>query len=477
MPALIRVTPQLLVAMLVFGVSQSKPILGQEIAIDDLQYRTPYKTVKPTITAAFAEGSSLEARKFAVLKAAETAYGKNAAKALGGSESVLARIKGGEALAKRFGVDNRSVRKGALRASRVGQSIDADPRFKLLAFDQPVYDRRGRLLTDRDIVYRHRSTGMLGRMEVKDVTPESQKSSSRKYKRQIRLMAEEQLRTGQTQAFVNRRSVIPSLHEYAAQRGVRVYENIVTTTNSLAAPNTIHINNVLEDLDRVARTQTGIRRAGLGLGVAAATLEAIQSVRAWNDYLAGDDSVLEASYHTALTGAAGSFAARGIASEILTRVNPSGRTAAILGGLKKYSTPFAVGLTGVSTGIRGYQWYSGELTTREFVTEASGNVGGLAGGLVGAWAGAGAGGYLGLKTGAVIGLFFGPEGAPIGAAIGGSVGSFVGMVGGGVAGAWAVQQATVYGVESIYSRLDATQKRELFVLLSYYYRTQAIAPQ
>ncbi len=97
------------------------------------------------------------------------------------------------------------AKKRAARTARVAVAIDRDSRFKVIALDEQVPSRYGK--TDRDIVYRHRATGIRGRIEVKDVTPRSQYSDRERMQRQIQLMAAEQRRTGQPQTLLNRRQV------------------------------------------------------------------------------------------------------------------------------------------------------------------------------------------------------------------------------------------------------------------------------
>lgn len=429
---------------------------AQELAIGDLRYQTPYRFVKTAVTDAFNAQSTLESRKYAVLKAAETAYGSRAKTVLGGGEDLLARVDGGEALTKRFGVGNRSVRKGALRALRVARAIDNDSRFKLLALDQPVLDKRGRIRTDRDIVYRSRSTGARGRIEVKDVTIATQRSNLHGYKRQIRLMGEEQKRTGQAQAFVNRRPVSPALKQYAKNHGVRVYENVVTSRKNMDLPNVVPATTVLDDLDREAKSRARTRQAGIGFGAAFVILEGANTVKAWGAYRNGDETFSQAGYQTALTGAGASFVTRGVATDMLTRVNPSGRAASYLRGVSRFAGPAGMAFTGVAMGFRGYQFYTGEISTRQFVMETSTTTGGIAGGLLGAW------------TGAAIGGFGGPFAivtVPAGAIIG------------GVGGAWLGSTVASAGVESMYGRLDEAQKQELFRQLALYYQTQANSAQ
>jgi hypothetical protein len=441
------------------------PLHAQEAVAQSTSYRMLYRPAKSIVTTAFRSASTLEARQAAILMAAEVAYGSRARTALGGAEAVLARTQGGLELAHRLAVDNRSVRKGALRAARVAGSIDSDPRFKLVELDQRVLDANGKLETDRDIVYRHRATGSLGRIEVKDVTPASQRSKKARYKRQIDLMSAEKKRTGQFQAFVNRRPVLPELREYARARGVAVYDNVVTSERNYEKQGTLAIGKVIDDIDRRTRVRFRRHATGAAFGVLTTVHHGKLAAHHWTRYMNGESHVSEVAYHTLLSLSGGSLAASSAASMLSSQVNPSSRASRMLSTMGKRAgvagTAFAVG----ALGVRAYQWRSGAVTSRQFVLEA----GTATGGLAGAWAGGAAGGLAGAKVGGVIGLVIGPEGVPPGAAIGGVVGTIAGALAGG----WAGQTVAAYGIESFYSRLDDAEQEKLFGELKLYYRAQA----
>ena len=440
---------------------------GQESAVSaaSISYRMPYSIAKPIILSPFSSISSLDQRRAAVLRAAEVGYGSRATGALGNSIDVLAKTPGGSNLALRLAVDNSSVRKGALRAARVAGALGTDSRFQVVALDQPVRDYAGRLLTDRDIAYRHRATGALGRIEVKDVSGSSQRTKLQDYKRQIRLMGRERRQTGQQQAFVNRRIIIPELREYASHHHVFVYENVVTSSRSAARPGTVPVTDVFDALDRNARLTFRLRAAGAGFGLVMSAIEAPKAVIAWENYSQDSGSLSEASFRSMTFASGGSFAVAGGASTLATQINASSRSAVLLGRVGKVAGPLGATLAVGSMSVRSYQWYSGELNTRQFTTETTS----VGGGIAGAWAGATAGGWAGAKLGGLVGAFVGPEGIPPGAAFGG----FVGTMGGAIAGAWAGQTTTAIGIESIYSRLDDKHQDLLFVELRRIYEAKA----
>lgn len=433
---------------------QTRRSLGQETL--SLPYRTPYSEAKRVISTSFAPDVSMDQRRQAVLSAAEVGYGRRLADRLRNPVNVLAKTPGGLGLALRMTVDNRSVKKGALRAALVAGALDADPRFQVIALDQPVRDGSGRLITDRDILYRHRGTGALGRMEVKDVSVVSQKKKKnmQEYKRQIREMGLEQRKTGQRQAFVNRRTVIPELQEYAKQHQVTVYENVVTSDTNAARNGTTPVADVIDDIERSARLSFRIRATAAGFGVVMSAIETPRAFKAWRSYVQGDGSLSEAGYRTLSVAAGGSFASSGVASTIASRIVASSPWASRLGRLGKIARRAGMALSAGALGVRGYQWYSGEISTRQMTIETTA----AAGGFAGAWAGAVAGGWAGAELGGFIGMFAGPKGASLGAAVGGLLGS----VGGAIGGAWAGQTIVAKGVESIYSRLDEEQQDLLF---------------
>lgn len=423
--------------------------IAQSTEVETIGYRAPYTVAKPFIESLFHSGSSLDSRRHAVLKAAEVAYGTRARAALGNSVDVLAKTPGGMKIARELAIMNPSNRKGALRAARVAGAFDTDSRFRVVALEQLVKSRMGAVITDRDVVFRHRSSGSLGRIEVKDATPTSQRSNMAKYKRQIRLMAVEQHQTGQPQAFVNRRDLIPELRRYAASKGVRAYGNVVTSSAGELRPNSIPISNVLDDLDQTARSNFRMRSATAGFGVIMAVVEGQRAMDHWNQYLSGDGSIGDVSHHTLLASAGGSYAIGGVTSSLSTMINASSRSAVLLGQVGKAAPWIGAGLMVGATGVRGYQWYSGEMNTRRFTVTTVSAGGGLSGGLAGAFGGS------------IVGAYGGPWGSAGGAIIG------------GIAGAWAGQTIATYGVESYYSFLDAQQQEQLFESLMQHYQSQA----
>jgi hypothetical protein len=136
--------------------------------------------------------------------------------------------------------------KGAARTLLFAIKAYQDPRFQLVAVDQPVTASYGR--TDKDLVLRYRQTGQRSRIEVKDVKPDSQRADLERIKGQIYKMAAEYKRTGELQAWANRQETIPAIKEYAKQKGVPVYER--TKQQSFT--------KILDDLDNRSVFETRI---------------------------------------------------------------------------------------------------------------------------------------------------------------------------------------------------------------------------
>ena len=438
--------------LLLSGGSNTSFSHAQQASPQEIRYKTSYQVAKPIIENAWSSGSSIDIRRKALLGAAQKAYGSKATQLLGGSLDILPEIEGGMKTAKGLASNSASQRKGAARLARMVGTVGGDARFKVTAVEQLVYEKkngRRKIVTDRDLVFRHRETGSLNRIEVKEVKKSSQYSNLEKYKRQINLMAKEQLATGRPQAFVNRRPLIPLLEKHANKMGVAAYGNVVTSnTGAPATLGQIHVNDVLDDMDKIATRNFRVRSTVGGFGMAMALVEGRNAYQEWQKYANGNESALNASYHTANAAAGASFAASGIASNLATQMNASSRAAKVLGGIGRYGGPAGITLAGAGMGIHGYQYYSGQINTRQFVQSTSTSGGALAGGLAGAWGGGALGAYGGPYAFVTV---------PAGAIIGGFVGAFGG------------QKAASIGVEAYYSRLDEQQQAELFDSLRNYY--------
>jgi hypothetical protein len=161
-----------------------------------------------------------------------------------------------------------------------------------------------------------------------------------------------------------------------------------------------------------------LRAAGTGFGLIMAASESSVAYQEWKDYLAGNATWSDAGFHTLMASSGASFAVGGVSSTIATQTGASSRLAIAMGRVGRYAGPARYVLMGGAIGMHGYQYYSGEINTRQFVSATSITGGALAGGLGGALGG----GWLGVKIGGAIGTLVGPEGMPVGAGIGGFLG-------------------------------------------------------
>ncbi len=438
------------------------PKAAAQDATESLRYKSPYSVAKPVLTRAFDPTGTVSQRRSAVLAAARVAYGSRAAGALGDAVDTLARTPGGQSLASHFAVDNRNVQKGALRTARVAAAFDRDPRFRVVAVEEWVRDSGRR--TDRDIVYRHRASSSRGRIEVKDVGKPGQRSNLLKYKRQIRLMSLEQLETGQPQAFVNRRTVIPALKQYAERRGVAVYENVVTSRRGAQVPGATRIEQVLDDLNQKSNAQLRGTALATSVGTLVAFSEGSKALAAWRGRHADPGMRQEAVYHGLLALSGAAFAVRGPLVMTTRKLDPTTTLSRVLSRTTRIARPAGVVLLGTAAAYRTAQWMQGEMNNRQFAVYVVPSAGEAAGAFSGAWAG----GIAGAKIGGGLGALVGPEGVPLGAAIGG----FAGLVGGGLAGAWFGETIASSQIEAYFDALDETQRQRLFQEVREHYASQ-----
>ena len=152
--------------------------------------------------------------------------------------------------------DNPNVVTGAVRNHLYATRVFHDSRFKLLSMDEPQYGLDGKMITDKDIVFEHRLTGIRCRIESKNVKLSSQISNRQKYMNQIDKMADEFDKTGELQAWVNRGKVDPILKCYAESTGIPVFDQISTGEKALAqalVKGKPHFTYVLDHFDTQAK--------------------------------------------------------------------------------------------------------------------------------------------------------------------------------------------------------------------------------
>ncbi|TVO58591.1 hypothetical protein [Denitromonas halophila] len=136
------------------------------------------------------------------------------------------RIPGVERNARLLASSSKSQRKGYVREVLYAANIHADRRFELIEMGRKLDRPWGK--TDADILFRHKKTARVVRLEVKDYSLRSQVTNEAKLKHQISKMTKEARLTGEQQVWINRRSVTPEIHRYATRRGVMVLSNVGT---------------------------------------------------------------------------------------------------------------------------------------------------------------------------------------------------------------------------------------------------------
>jgi hypothetical protein len=336
--------------------------------------------------------------------------------------------------------------KGAARTLLYGTKVYEDPRFQLVAVDQPVNAPYGR--TDKDLVLRDKLTGQSSRIEVKDVKPASQRADLDRIKGQIGKMAAEFRQTGELPVWVNRRETIPAIKEYARQNGVAVYDNI---------PAKDFHDKILNKIKTASDLKTRSSLAGgageMGIGIWMLAQSAPETLADLEDVLNSDtrnkQDVLQLGEHGTMSLSAISLSAAG-ASRLIgySRLVSNVRTLNELGAVSKWGGRAGVALFLVSEGFVIAEWQSGGLNDRQFYTIQGGLGGGLAGGAGGTAVGAWIGGGLGALC-----VGFEEFTVPAGVAIGGVMGGVGGGFGGSSLGAGAVDR--------IYQSKDEVQKAEI----------------
>lgn len=354
--------------------------------------------------------------------------------------------------------ENLSQRKGYVRQHLYATKIYNDPRLKLLS----VNERSEGVTrwTDKDLRFRQRGIGATWRIEVKDVTLESQKADIRRLKQQIFEMGVECKRTGELQAIVNRKPVHPELKMFAERNGVLVYENVVTGEQSGNRPGNTRIEYVIEDMVIRGKCESIRRTLGGGTAVAFSAMMLRHSVpHLLSDLRALNDPRLDTATTRLRLGRDSSLAISGIAglagggSQLLTLATSNARILRVLTRTTHWGSALATASFLVSEGFVVAEWSAGSLSTRAFFQEQAHLVGGLGGTL--------AGGYAGGKLGALGGSLLGPWGT----AIGGVGGTLVG----GIAGYYGGSKVGTYAAGTYYRFKDEQQEQALRNFMYAYY--------
>ncbi|MBA3312987.1 MAG: hypothetical protein H0T47_06805 [Planctomycetaceae bacterium] len=421
-------------------------------------FHSPFPTVKAHVAQQW-DLAKTKAEKSRILQgAAATKFGSRTRTALGPMLDLDPDLSGYRKLTTLTASDNREVRKGAVRAGRVAGAFQSDGRFEVIALDERVIGDNGKMRTDRDIVLRHKATGLTGRLEVKQVTPENQAKNLSKYKRQIDQMAEEFRQTGRPQGWINKHSAHPQLRKYAETRGVKVFDNVSTSRNP--SRGTMPIAAVVDQLDAGCHQLRGGEKLGIVMKAGSNLWQGFnngeRAVTEWRQVSAGSGSWRRAGRFS--TSALGGTT---IAASQLMKLTRFAR-------LSKFAGRAGYLIVGVSEGFVVSEWTAGEISTRQFAYAQAeivgGFVGGLAGGKGGAWAGAAVGGAIG----GAIGSFVPVVGTAMGATIGGTIGAF----GGGFGGGWIGATAATSGVDRYYSFRDAQEEKRFFEWVAAHYAKQ-----
>ncbi len=452
-----------LFAALIIAVALSETCSAQTATLAVPSYRTRYKDLKLWHEKSLVTNSSPSARLEYCRHLVRSKYGQRGLDSLfrnfEGQGAIDPTIPGVEKNIRLCVSDNTNVAKGARRTQLYANRIHNDPRFRLVGLDTLTDTPIGK--TDKDITYRHRQTGVAGRIEVKQWSIETQRTNFRSLKKQIQKMAISQRQTGELQSLMFRGDVIPKVRTYAARFGIPVYDNVATGTKTSRLSTAVPIEGVLNDLDRratvVGRTRMVAGGASLGIGLvttfysgkaAFSELERLASASPTNS-----GSSLRFGRHASLALSGIGMTVRG-GADLGKLISASTRNARVLTVSARVAGGVAIAAFLVSEGFLIAEYLHGDMTTREFTSTQAALGGGLAGALAGAGAGA--------KAGAFIGVWVG---GPPGAALGGSIGAVVGGVGGSFAGAAVAQR----GINEWYSFRDAKVEREFrdFVFTHY----------
>jgi len=327
---------------------------------------------------------------------------------------------------------SKSQAKGAMRTHIYATEIYHNPEFKLLEVDKLVYDKKGKILTDKDLFFEHKSTGQRFQIEVKEVKPSSQRADIKRLKSQIDKMAKDMKRTGELKVLVNRKKTIPEIKNYAKQKGVLFYENVKTGKKAKIDFN----KNILKDLAKKAKKLNKIKN-GIGTGTAGIGL-LVLGVSSHNIY----QELQKENWNSLIIGENTGWAVLG-----------AGMTTAGIGQLAKSSLTMTIGRGAGGVGFviaEGFivaQYANDNITTRDFYTNQSGLICALAGAK---------GGVL---IGGSIGGWFGGVGAPVGGVLGG--------VGGGIIGYFIGTKSANY----VYGLLDQQEREIVFTHIYNYYNT------
>ncbi len=328
------------------------------------------------------------------------------------------RIPGVENSALKLVSASKSQRQGYVREILYAIEFYNDPRFQLVEMNRIVKRSWGN--TDFDIIFRYGSRGLYGRLEVKNVSLNSQASDIKRIKGQIDKMAREYRRTGHLQLWVNRREVLTEIKQYAQSKGIPVFENVSTGRARLKDEMTSNefkqeIARQAAEVQRLRAIQGGVQLA-YGIWILKDSIPVMwdDAQTLWNANTRTHQAWRRLGEHSAFTVAGGAMTVSGgalLASQY-AREGLQGKLwySSRIGGV--------ISLVALASGEAFMIWRyrAGDVSSKEFWTSQWMLGGSAAGGLAGSWIGGIVGGALTRH----------PVGATIGAAGGSYAGTWIG---------------------------------------------------
>lgn len=310
--------------------------------------------------------------------------------------------------------------KGYRRELLYAIGIHNDPRFSLEEMNRALRRQWGN--TDADIVFRHRPTGLYGRIEIKEVSRDSQAANLNALKQQMDKMSLEARRTGQLQFWISRKPVLPELHDYAAKRGVRVLDNVNTGNSAVAhvVPLEQAMGAVENDMVRASKRKAIAASTGVAFGVWMLTDSAPAF---WNASLDVWDPETRTAAAWRQLGEASSHALSGAGMTVSGGALVAGRLGSERLGVRTHLLSRTWGIAsfaalGIGEGFLISRYVYGDIPSREFWIAQSA-MGGTAAGSV-------AGGLGGFVLGALWNPLLGHAGAFAGSALGQWTGNRIG---------------------------------------------------
>lgn len=349
-----------------------------------------------------------------------------------GSMAIDPRIPGVENTARLLASSNRSQVKGHTRELLYASRIHTDRRFQLVEMNRKLKRPWGN--TDADIVFRNRTSGLYGRIEVKNYSRESLSSNQIKLKAQMRKMALEGKRTGQPQFWINRGGIDDNLAQYAKSNNIVVYDRVAT--GKLRPTNTQSFSNVRTRMDahmiKVAQRRAMVGGTAAGLGASLLIAQLPEAWAAMGELAASGDASTEVRWRMASSGGYSMGSAGLVASGSAYALAPRAKEALQnrLYAFGKFGGLLSLAPIGLAMAADVYRYRSGTMPAEQF-WESAVQVSTQSGGAT-------AGGWLGLGAATSV------SANPFAGALGAAAGSF--------AGAWMVKTAGGSAVEKMMER-------------------------